>query len=73
MANKLLRGGYGWGHAKNDLIQKLINHFELEREKFNYFINNPNEIENILEIGAKRAKKVAKITLARVRENLGYN
>ena len=73
MSNKLIAGGYGWGHAKKDLVQKIENYFHPQREKFNHFLNNPNEVEEVLQQGAMKAKKVADATLNRVRENLGYN
>ena len=73
MSNKLLAGGYGWGHAKKDLIQKIVDYFLPQREKFNYFLNNPDEVEEVLQKGAVKAKKVAIATLDRVRKNLGYN
>lgn len=73
MFNKLLAGGYGWGHAKKDFSQKLVDYFKPQREKFNHFINNPKEVEEVLEQGAIKAKKVANATLKRIRKNLGYN
>ena len=73
MSNKLLAGGYGWGHAKKDLVQKIEDYFHPQREKFNHFLNNPNEVEEVLQQGAMKAKKVADATLNRVRKNLGYN
>jgi tryptophanyl-tRNA synthetase len=73
MSNKLIAGGYGWGHAKKDLVQKIEDYFHPQREKFNHFLNNPNEVEEVLQQGAMKAKKVADATLNRVRKNLGYN
>ena len=73
MSNKLLAGGYGWGHAKKDLVQKIEDYFHPQREKFNHFLSNPNEVEEVLQQGAMKAKKVANATLNRVRKNLGYD
>ena len=73
MANKLLAGGYGWGHAKKELINEITNRFAPEREKFNHYMNHPKEVEDVLQKGALKAKKVANATLNRVRKNLGYN
>ena len=73
MANDLKAGGYGWGHAKKDLTDALVNAFSEEREKFNHYINHPKEVEEVLQHGAEKAKKVANATLNRVRKNLGYN
>ena len=73
MEKKLKAGGYGWGHAKKELIDELVTSFAPQREKFNYYINNPNEVESVLINGAEKAKKVANITLKRFRKKLGYN
>ena len=73
MAENLKAGGYGWGHAKKELIEELVKSFAPQREKFNHYIKHPQEVEDILQKGALKAKKVADTTLNRVRESLGYN
>jgi tryptophanyl-tRNA synthetase len=65
-------GGYGFGHAKKELMDLILNNFSKERERFNYFICNPDEVEQILQIGAKKAKVTANTVLERVRKKLGY-
>lgn len=73
MADKLKAGGYGWGHAKKELLEKVVSSFSEERAKFEHYQNNPKEVEEVLMEGAQKAKKVAKATLDRVRNSLGYN
>ena len=73
MAEKLKAGGYGWGHAKKELSDKIVSSFSEERAKFEHYQNNPKEVEEVLIEGALKAKKVAKATLERVRNSLGYN
>ena len=73
MAEKLKAGGYGWGHAKKELLDKIVSSFSEERAKFEHYQNNPKEVEEVLMEGARKAKKVAKATLERVRNSLGYN
>ena len=48
MKTKYKGGGYGYGHAKNDLFQLIIEKYSLERQKFNHYLSNPNEVEKIL-------------------------
>jgi len=72
MADKLRAGGYGWGHAKKDLLEVLIEKFAPEREKYNHYMNNLDELDEVLQIGAEIARAVAKATLARVRAKCGY-
>ncbi len=72
MREKYEAGGFGYGHAKQALYELLITRFEKERTQYQYFMQNPEKIEEALEVGAVKAKKVADEVLGRVREKLGY-
>ena len=72
MKANYLAGGYGSGHAKTALFQLILEKFAEPREKFNYYINNLTEVEQILKEGAIKASKIAENTLKRVREKIGY-
>jgi len=72
LKSKLEAGGYGWGHAKKDLLQALLARFEKERELYNHYMSNKHLIEEKLQFGAEKARKVANEVLGRVREKLGY-
>tara|TARA_R110002051_G_scaffold73135_2_gene132722 strand:- start:19119 stop:20087 length:969 start_codon:yes stop_codon:yes gene_type:complete len=72
MSANYLAGNYGYGHAKQALYEVIVNKFERPREKFNYYMNNLNEIDDALALGAEKARKVADGVLERVREKLGY-
>ncbi len=72
MRENYLKGGYGYGHAKQELYQLVLERFEEERAKFSHYMNNPEEIEKALKIGADKAKVVADQVLERVRKRLGY-
>ena len=65
-------GGYGYGHAKQALFELLIDKFSAERARYNYYMNNLNEIDKALAIGAEKAKLVADSVLNRVRAKVGY-
>ena len=65
-------GNYGYGHAKQAFYELLIDKFSVERERYNYFMNNLEEIDKALAIGAEKAKIVATSVLKRVREKVGY-
>ncbi|RKS55441.1 tryptophanyl-tRNA synthetase [Gillisia mitskevichiae] len=67
-----LNGNFGYGHAKQALYELIVERFATEREKYNYYINNPSEIDAALEVGASKAKVVADIVLNKVRTKLGY-
>lgn len=72
MAQNLRAGGFGWGHAKKELLECLLVRFSEERKKYNYFMDNKQEIDAILIKGAEKAKVIANNTLKRVREKTGY-
>jgi tryptophanyl-tRNA synthetase len=66
------KGGYGYGHAKQALYELLIDKFSTERERYNYYMENLNEVDKALSIGATKAKVVADEVLKRVRAKVGY-
>lgn len=66
-----LKGGYGYGHAKTALYELILEKFKHQREQYNYFMNNRNELDAKLQIGADKARVVARATLKRLREKLG--
>lgn len=65
-------GGYGYGHAKQALFELIKERFAEPRQKYEYFINNLEEVDKALEVGAEKAKKVADKVLAKVRAKAGY-
>ena len=72
MSANYLAGNYGYGHAKQELYEVILSKFEEPREKFEYYMNHLNEVDEALALGAEKAKKVANGVLERVREKLGY-
>jgi tryptophanyl-tRNA synthetase len=65
-------GNYGYGTAKQAFYELLITKFAIERERYNYYMNNFEEIDKALTIGAEKAKIIANKVLHRVREKIGY-
>ncbi len=72
MRAKYLQGNYGYGHAKQELYDCLLSTFGEAREKFQYYMNNVSEIDELLHLGAQKAHVVADDVLQRVRTKLGY-
>jgi tryptophanyl-tRNA synthetase len=65
-------GNYGYGHAKQALYELILTNFKTQRERYNYYMQNLDKIDEALAIGAEKAKKVADKVLERVREKVGY-
>ncbi len=72
LKEKYLAGGFGYGHAKTALFELIISKFSKERERYFHLMQNKNEIDEALKIGAQKAREVASKTLVRVRKTLGY-
>ena len=72
MRRKYMAGNYGYGHAKQDLFDLITQKYRKEREVFNYYMNNPEELEKKLEVGEAKARKIALEVLDRVRKKLGF-
>ena len=65
-------GNYGYGHAKQELYELILDKFAIIRERYSYFMENTEEIDKALEIGAQKAREVAQKVLNRVRHKIGY-
>lgn len=72
MAAKYQAGGFGYGHAKKELLSVLLDRFAQERSTFQQLMADKGELDQQLRIGAAKARAVAARTLARVRERSGY-
>lgn len=72
MQENYKRGGYGFGHAKQALFELILTKFEKERIDFNRLMSNQPSIDSALQVGAKKARIVAKDVLQRIRSKVGY-
>ncbi len=72
LRQQYLTGGMGYGHAKQALFEMMVEKFKVEREKFSYYQDHPQEVEVALAKGAVKASKIADEVLLRVRRKLGF-
>jgi tryptophanyl-tRNA synthetase len=72
LRKKYLGGNFGFGHAKQELFDLIVQKFAKQREDFNYYMRNPDELEKKLEIGEDKARVIALDVLNRVRKKLGF-
>lgn len=66
------KGGYGYGHAKQALYELILDEFSTERQHYDHYMANLNEVDAALAIGAGKARLVADNVLKRVRTKVGY-
>lgn len=72
MRKKYRGGNYGYGHAKQELFEVIMARYRKERESFNFYMANPDELENKLEQGEAKARIIAREVLDRARKKLGF-
>lgn len=68
-----LKNGLGWGDAKKELFEVINSFLTPMRDKYNYYMQNPLEVEKILQEGAKKARIIAKKMLNKIRKKIGVN
>lgn len=65
-------GGYGYGHAKQELFELILEKYKEPREIFDYYMRETGALESILRKGEEKARAIAEEVLAKVRSKLGY-
>ena len=65
--------GLRYGDVKIELFDKVMDYFSIFRDKRKMLFSKPDDVFDILSIGAKKAKLVASEILERVRIASGLN
>lgn len=72
LAKQYRAGGFGYGHAKVALLEKILTRFAEPRQRYDHLMNNRSEIDAALKLGAEKARITAGEVLKRVRSKVGY-
>jgi len=72
MRSQYLAGNYGYGNAKQAFYELILEKYAEVRSRYQYYMAHKSEIDEALEVGAKKARNVAQTVLKRVRAKLGY-
>lgn len=72
MRKNYLAGGYGYGHAKKALLDIILTKYEKPRQRYNELMADKSLIDQELAKGAQKARKVAQVTLQKIRTLSGY-
>lgn len=67
MGDGLRQGTLGYGHIKNMLLDAVIKEVKEAREKYNYYMDHYDEVEEMLAKGAAKARPIAQETLHRLK------
>jgi tryptophanyl-tRNA synthetase len=63
--------GIGWGDAKKKLFELIDQSLSEPRERYEQLMTNPQQLEDILQAGAKRVRSQATELLAEIRDAVG--
>ena len=63
--------GQGYGALKKDLAEVVVDAFAPIRERTGELLADPAELDRLLAVGAAKASKVARETMAKVRDRAG--
>src|SRR5690606_24686287 len=66
-----LADGMGWGDAKKKLAGHLEGILAPMREQYVSLMDNPDRIEDVLQAGAAKARKLATPFMQQIREEVG--
>jgi tryptophanyl-tRNA synthetase len=72
LRSKYKAGNFGYGHAKKEFLELILSKYAKERDLFDYYMSNTEELESKLAAGEARAREIAKKVLGQVRGKLGF-
>ena len=65
------QGGLGYGHVKGELFELIDAFVAPGREKYEFYLAHPKELQEILHAGAAKARAIARPKLDQVRQAIG--
>lgn len=71
MKQNYLNGGYGYGHAKTELFEIIMQHFEPVRKKMLELNSCPGEVFDLMKTGAEKARIIAQSKIDKVKKTMG--
>jgi len=67
-----LKGGMGWGHAKQELFEVMEEMVSPMRENYNELMDNKDFIDKLLDEGSEKAREIASEKIKFVKNILGF-
>ena len=64
-------GGLGYGDAKKDLLERVLRHFAPFRERREDWERRPDDVEDVLADGVRRAREIGGPLLEQARSAAG--
>ena len=63
--------GISWGDAKQKLFERIDAELAEPRDRYETLVAHPDDIQNVLSVGARKARERSLALLARLRETVG--
>lgn len=73
LQERYTRGGEGHGHFKLYLAEVINDYFKPFRDKRSYYMNHSDEVREILNAGAQKAREIALPMIEKIRSATGIN
>ncbi len=73
MRTRYLKGGLGWGQAKQELFEVINAELKPIRERYYYWMNHQEDIWNALKEGSQKARLLASQKIAQLRKIIGID
>ena len=71
LKEKFLTGNFGYGHAKTELLNAILEYFGEARERREHLVENSDYVQEVLNEGAKKARAIAREKIMRAKEAVG--
>lgn len=71
IADKYRKGGYGYGHAKKELLELINDYFEDARQRRKALMNDKDYVNDVLREGGKKARERAESVMEPIRSATG--
>ncbi len=71
LADKYKKGGYGYGHAKQDLLKLIVERFSAPSAVYFDLLSKPDDLRDILSKGSKIARQMATDKLNNLQNKVG--
>lgn len=72
LAEKYKAGGYGYGHAKLDLLNKIKEIFSPLRDRYHQLMEHPDDLKDILRSGSSQVREIAQEKLHQIHAHVGF-
>ena len=73
MRKKFIAGNYGYGHAKKELLEAILEYFGEARARREELEKNPEYVEKVLRDGQRKAREIAAKKMTEVKKAIGLH